>query len=144
MGGGASVGVASLLTLKARHLLLASGRRRAPHPLVGEFPLALSAYPALCAEIEQLTRLRQDEGFRAVMRVVEEIARLDEERRRGNEFKIVRATATLSRLMARLVAGVRTWESDALFNEKRIAEEDTIPTVEQQPDDILHNHIIVH
>ena len=92
-------------------------------------------------EIGQLANLEQEDRFRSIKNILEEVAEYDELARPGDEFKIARCTALIRSSFVLLLRETEAWKNDHLFNEKRIAEEDTIPTLERQLENILHNHI---
>ena len=111
------------------------------HAILEEFPTLKESYPSLAIEISQLGELGQDGKFRAILRILEDIVVLDKEERKGNEFKIARLIGRLEAGIAQIADNTQAWKSDSLFNEKRIAQQDTIPTVKRQVENILHNFI---
>lgn len=121
--------------------LVSSLCARSPHPIVEEYPEVVRRYPSLSLEVSQLANLEQEGRLRSIMELLREMVTLDRERRRGNEFKMARLWATLQASFRRIVEDTRGWESDHLFNEKRIALEDTIPTLDRQLENIVHNYI---
>lgn len=135
----ASLGVATLVTQGTLRCL--RGKQPLYNPIVLEFPRVASAHPALCSELSQLAALGQAGALRDVMRLVECIVALEEGKGKGSEFKIARLAAQVSKSLKDMLEATELWKSDALFNEKRIAEEDTVPAVEQYLENILHNFI---
>ena len=133
-------GVAGLLTHGTRAIMQRVNAEEY-HEWTKMHPKAISAYPALCMEIGQLAHLEQEARFHSIMRLLEEVAEHDELARPGDEFKIARCTALIRSSFVLLLREAEGWKSDRLFSEKRIAEEDTIPTLERQLENILHNHI---
>ena len=111
------------------------------HVILEEFPTIREAYPSLAIEISQLGKLGQDEKFRVILCILEQIVCLDKQEQKGNEFKIARLIGSLEANIAQIAKDTQAWKSDLLFNEKRIAEEDTIPTVHRQVENLLHNFI---
>lgn len=122
--------------------LMGSLCARSPHSIVVEYPEVVKRYPSLSLEVSQLANLEQEGRFRSIMELLKEMVFLDRERRRGNEFKMARLWSTLQASFHHIVEDTRGWESDRLFNEKRIAVEDTIPTLDRQLENIVHNYII--
>lgn len=136
-----SLGVTSLLTHTAMRCM-GFLSRASHHELVARHPTVVAAHPALCTELGQLANLEQGDRFEELMRILEAIVALERDGARGNEFKISRAASRFVVKMNELVDATESWRSDELFNEKRIAREDTLPTVERQVENILHNFII--
>ena len=136
-----SMGVSSLLSHATTRLM----RSICPpvlHPEVSRYRDAVAAQPSLCAEVGQLAKLGQDERFRDIVRLVADVIALATHPAPGNEFKIARASNEISCRLREIVDETRAWESDDLFNEQRIAREDTVPTVERQLESMLHNYIV--
>tara|TARA_B110001452_G_scaffold166182_1_gene138730 strand:- start:2511 stop:2975 length:465 start_codon:yes stop_codon:yes gene_type:complete len=135
-----SLGATSLLT----HAVMRLVRLVHPasfHELVLCHPAIVDAHPSLCMEIGQLANLEQDDAFKEIMEVLADIVSLEGKLVRGNEFKLGRASSLLEKKLRDIVDRTESWRSDHLFNEKRIAIEDTLPTVERQVENILHNFI---
>jgi hypothetical protein len=135
-----TAGVATVIRFGTR-LAVGPVFRRFYHPIVDDYPTVKSAYPALALEIGQLGELQQEARFRRIMSTLKGIVELDEEKRRGNEFKLARLIAQLNQDMKVIVERTESWRSDRLFNEQRIAQQDTCPTVERQVENILFNYI---
>lgn len=133
-------GVAAALTHGTR-AVMKRVHREDYHEWTKKHPRAISAYPSLCLEISQLANLEQERRFHAIMQLIDEVAEYDEMSRPGNEFKIARSTASIRSHLVLLLKETQEWKNNHLFNEKRIAEEDTIPTLERQLENILHNYI---
>lgn len=136
-----SLGVTSLLTHATMRALRTALPASYPES-VARYPAVVAAHPSLCAEVGQLANLQQDEKFGTIMGVLNDIVLLSTDRTKGNEFKIARASRDLERHLQGIVQATESWRSDDLFNEKRIALEDTVPTVRRHVEDILHNFIV--
>lgn len=133
-----TLGIASAIKYGMGHIT----KSRPCHEIVDEFQKVKNAYPSLCIEISQIGKLEQDSKFRNIMRTLERIVDSEKEEQKGTEFKIARLIGILEADLNDIVNETQAWKSDRLFNEKRIAIEDTVPTVRSQVENILHNHIL--
>ena len=138
---GVALGVASAIKCVTSYVA-ATLFKRDYHSIVNEFPLVRSSYPSLALEVSQLGLLEQDLKFRSILATLQTIVELDEEGLQGNEFKIARLLKKLHCELVDIVRHTEVWKSQDLLKERRIAEEDTIPSVEGMAEAILHNFIL--
>lgn len=130
----AGMGTAALLL---RHL-----RGPKVHPVVAEREELCRKHPDLAASASAFAELGDDRGLRALLDLLCEIGRLDAVGGAQAQWDISRRNAEAVRLAEDLCRRAPVATSDEVFRAALSCQDEAVPRLRGQLDDLLHNHLL--
>lgn len=113
------------------------------HACVAQREGLAKEHPALASTLSEVAHVATSEQLQLILDAVDDILRHDRERKPSSQWHISRANAYVLRAVKQACSSVGTSSSDdERFRQSLHCETDTLPLLQGQLDDLLHNHLL--
>lgn len=120
--------------------LLRDGKSSDLHPVLASHPRLSTKYPTLAELTSQLSCMGNEPAFHKIARTICMIEEFDDKGGPSAQWHIQSLSLSVVREMKHMCSHVPT-RSDELFRSALRCREEVIPAIEEQLENLLHNHI---
>lgn len=113
------------------------------HPIVQESQILVQHAPNLASLLSLLAGLGLDEELRRLVRKTQTVVEHDRRRTLASQWHISRMSSELVH-DAKAMCKQHSLPSDDIYRTMLFCEQEVIPQMEQQLQDLLHNHLLDH
>ena len=111
------------------------------HHIVCESSIIVNSYPGIASLLTSLARLQLDQGLRRIVEKTQQLLEWDQKKRLSSRWYISRLSTEIVSDANRLCKQ-HTYPSDDMYRTMLLCEQEVIPQLEQQLQDVLHNHLL--
>ena len=112
------------------------------HEAVAARERLVKEQPALASSLSEVAMVATPEQMRRILDEVDDILRHDAEGKPSSQWHISRINASVLGAVRRVCVAVDHTAEEGRFRSSLSCESDTLPQLQSQLDDLLHNHLL--